>query len=196
MDYSNAKIYKIIDNTNGNVYIGSTRLTLEKRLKRHQYGYKNYLNDKYCFITSFKILANNDYSIELLENYPCESKFALEERERFHIENNKCVNKCVPNRTDKEYYQDNKDIIKERQKQYYQDNQDKIKERHKQYREDNRDAIRERGKQHYHDNKEKLKQNFTCECGGKYQYNDRARHFRTGKHQNYINSLSEINLEK
>jgi hypothetical protein len=166
MDYSNAKIYKIIDNTNGDVYIGSTCLPLEKRLKQHQKNYKYYLNEKYSFVTSFKILENNDYSIELLEEFACESKIELHERERYHIENNKCVNRNIPNRTDKEYYQDNKGIISEKNKQYKQDNI------------------------------EKITQQFTCECGGKYQYNDRARHFRTGKHQKYINSLSEINLEK
>jgi Uri superfamily endonuclease len=33
--YNNGKIYKIIDNTNGNVYYGSTVQTLGERLSRH-----------------------------------------------------------------------------------------------------------------------------------------------------------------
>jgi hypothetical protein len=164
MDYSNAKIYKIIDNTNGDVYIGSTCLPLAKRLKYHQYKYKYYLNEKYHFVTSFKILENNDYSIELLEDYPCESKFELHEREQFYIKNNKCVNKYIPNRTDKEYREDNKDSIRE-------------------YQQNNKDTIRERRK-HYFTEK------FTCECGGKYQYNNRARHFKSLKHQNFINQIN------
>jgi len=97
--YFRGKIYKIIDNTNSNVYYGSTTETLEVRLRLH----KN-LN---C--SSRDIIANGDYDIILIENYPCNSKKELETRERYFIENNQCVNKVIPGRTPKEYYQDNRE---------------------------------------------------------------------------------------
>jgi len=37
--YENSKIYKIIDNTNGNIYIGSTVKTLSLRIAQHRASY-------------------------------------------------------------------------------------------------------------------------------------------------------------
>lgn len=96
MNYSNGKIYKITDNTNGNIYIGSTIKTLKERLNRH----------KYCLnCSSREIIKNGDYDIILIENYPCESNLELETRERYFIENNDCININLPRRTLKEYQQ-------------------------------------------------------------------------------------------
>jgi hypothetical protein len=72
--YQNAKIYKIVDNTNDNIYIGSTCKKLCQRLAQHRSNYKQYLNDKFSYITSFKILKNDDYDIVLIEEFPCENK--------------------------------------------------------------------------------------------------------------------------
>ena len=48
-DYSKSKIYKIIDNTNGNVYFGSTTQSLAQRLAGHTNGYKYHLNGKQSY---------------------------------------------------------------------------------------------------------------------------------------------------
>ena len=45
-DYSQGKIYKIVCNKTGLVYIGSTCKTLETRLKGHMNDCKRYLNKK------------------------------------------------------------------------------------------------------------------------------------------------------
>ena len=97
------KIYKIIDNTNGNVYIGKTEKTLNDRLSNHKF-------DKTCM--SREIIKNGDYKIELIEETEDES------RERYWILNTECVNITIPGRTQKEYYLDNKDKIDEYQKEY------------------------------------------------------------------------------
>ena len=68
----NAKIYKIVDNTNAKIYIGSTCESLKRRLTKHKYDYKRYINGLCRNIRSFDILKNDDYKIELLEN--CEVK--------------------------------------------------------------------------------------------------------------------------
>jgi hypothetical protein len=183
MDYSNGKIYKIIDATNGDVYIGSTCKTLEERLKAHQYNYKSYLNGDLKYMSSYNILKNNNYSIELLENCVCESKIELKERERFYILNNKCVNRNIPNRTDKEYYRDNQDKIKE----YRQEHQNKMKEYNNEYYKQNQEKLR----QYYQDNKEKINKKFTCECGGCYTFQNKARHFKSLKHQNYLKEFKD-----
>ena len=95
VNYEFAKVYKIVDNTNDNVYIGSTcEPTLARRLASHRRDYKRYLEGKQHFITSYEILKNNNYEIILLEE--CKditTKDQLHKRERFYIENNICVNK-------------------------------------------------------------------------------------------------------
>jgi hypothetical protein len=133
--YNKGKIYKIVDNTNGNVYYGSTIQTLKERLRIH----KSRLN---C--SSRDIIANEDYEIILIENYPCESKKELELRERYFIENNECINNKIPGRTQKEYRQDNRDIIQKISKEYHENNKDKINQQKKEYYENNKDKIRQR----------------------------------------------------
>ncbi len=77
-NYENGKIYKLIDNKSNMIYIGSTCKSLEQRLKAHQQDYIRYKAGKQHFITSYKILANNDYKIELLKLHPCKNKKELD----------------------------------------------------------------------------------------------------------------------
>ena len=79
-DYSKGTIYKIVDNTNDNIYIGSTTQSLSKRLTTHRESYKQYLNNKMNYITSFEILRNNNYEIILLEDVSCETREQLHAR--------------------------------------------------------------------------------------------------------------------
>jgi hypothetical protein len=82
-------------------------------------------NDNDTFIlTPTKILENNDYSIVLLEDYPCETKDQLLARERYYIENNICVNKIITTRTPKEYREKNKDKL---QKLSVKEDSDRVK---------------------------------------------------------------------
>ena len=84
-DYSKGKIYKIVDNTNNNVYIGSTcQPTLAHRLAEHKKKFKLYNNGKYHFTSSFLILANNNYDIVLLEECNVNSRDQLFQRERYY----------------------------------------------------------------------------------------------------------------
>jgi predicted GIY-YIG superfamily endonuclease len=89
-DYSQGKIYKIICNKTGLVYIGSTCKTLDERLKRHEDDMNRFIHTKkynpdklkkISFCTSFLVLLNKDYKIALIENYPCEKKLQLEIKE-------------------------------------------------------------------------------------------------------------------
>jgi hypothetical protein len=146
VNYENGKVYKIICNITGLIYIGSTaEILLSNRLGKHRRDYRSFLNGKYHYVSSFKILENNNYDIILLETYPCNNKYELKARERFYIESLNCVNKNIPNRTVKEYYEDNKQKILEYNKQY-----------NKKYREQNKQKIAEYKKEYYNDNKQKL----------------------------------------
>ena len=125
VNYNNSKIYKIVDNTNNNIYIGSTtKKYLSTRLSEHKSKYKRFLEGKSkSGFTSFDIIKNNDYDIILLELVICNSKCELHKKERYYIETLDCINNNIPGRTRKEY-----------QKEYIKDNKDKLKEYQKKYR--------------------------------------------------------------
>ena len=70
-----------------------------------------------------------------------------------------------------------KEYCKEYDKEYYQDNKEDRKEYNKEY---------------YQANKEKLSENknekHNCECGGRYTWGVKARHYKTKMHCDFINS--------
>lgn len=156
--YENGKIYKIVCNINGDLYIGSTIRTLNIRLIAHNTDYKRYLKGKCRYTTSYDIIKGNDFYIELIENYPCNNKRELETQERFHIEHKICINKYLPTRTKKEWREDNKQHTK-------------------QYRIKNKDKIREQ---------RKIK--IECVCGSILRKDCLNYHERTKKHLNFINN--------
>tara|TARA_R110000782_G_scaffold446_9_gene1412 strand:- start:4539 stop:4991 length:453 start_codon:yes stop_codon:yes gene_type:complete len=92
-DYQKGKIYKIIDNTNGKVYIGSTaQPTLSRRLSGHKGHYKHYLAGKGRYCKSFSILENKDFRIILICNYPCDNIDELHKKEQYYIDSYECIN--------------------------------------------------------------------------------------------------------
>jgi hypothetical protein len=94
VNYLLGKIYKIVDNTTDNQYIGSTcEPILARRLAGHVADYKCYLNGKRSYITSFKIIESGNYNIILIEEYPCDTKDQLLARERHYIDTLDCINK-------------------------------------------------------------------------------------------------------
>jgi hypothetical protein len=202
-DYSKGKIYCIRSHSTDVVYIGSTTNNLACRMAQHRQNYKNYLNGKYHYVSSFKIIEHGDAYIELVEDCPCETKEQLERREgQIMRETANRVNKRIEGRTEKEYYEENKEQIAERNKKKYEENKEQIVEQQKKYREANKEQIAEqqkkwreankehmaeRNKKYYEANKEKLKQKYTCECGSVFRIDSKSRHMKTKKHQNFIN---------
>ena len=205
-NYSNGKIYKIVCNITGKIYIGSTVSTLSRRLSQHKSLYKRHLKGITRFTTSFDIIKEGDYKIVLIENVNCSNKEELSKRERYYIENLDCVNITIPLRTNKEYKEDKKEEIHQKNKIYYQKNIDKIHERnrihHKNYYEKNIDKMRERALIYHHNNKDKKKEyyhqnknkkrtvEYICDCGSKIQNQEKNRHFKSKKHIAYLESLN------
>ena len=176
VNYKLGKIYRLECNITGLVYVGSTcESTLAKRLTKHVGQYRYYLKGTYNYVSSFKILENNDYKIILIEKYPCNDKDELHSRECYFSNQIDCVNiikrQGVINRMggrkeyEKEYYNDNKGIIARNKKEYYNDNKDIIA----------------RNKKEKHE----------CECGGKYTHGNKSQHFKSKKHIQFIEQQNE-----
>ena len=193
-DYSKGKIYSIRSHLTDDVYIGSTIETLAKRLFNHKRYYKQWLNKKTNYTSSYKIIEKDfeNCYIELVENYPCNNKNELCRREGEIIRNTTCINKNIAGRTQKEWGNDNKEILAEKRKQYSDNNKQIIAEKQKKYNEEHKETIVEYKKQYRENNKqiiaEKAKEKYTCECGSTIRKNDKSQHEKTKKHQSFVNS--------
>jgi hypothetical protein len=122
--YHNGKIYKLISPNTDKIYIGSScEKYLSNRLAGHKKDWKRYMDEKIMKkkYSSHDLFDFGDVKIQLIEIYKCENVFELHNRERYYIEQNKdiCLNKSIPNRTYKEYYNDNKELIKQKRKEHY-----------------------------------------------------------------------------
>jgi hypothetical protein len=160
VNYNNGKIYKIESHLGDKVYIGSTtKELLSQRMTAHRKSFNTWKQGKRDLTTSF--LLFDEYGIEncsmvLLELCPCETKDVLHAREAHYIRTVQCVNKMIPQRTQKEYKLDNKEKIKEDSKEYYSKNKEIITEKHKSYYEDNKEHKLEYQRQYKELNKERL----------------------------------------
>jgi hypothetical protein len=206
--YHEGKIYKITSSQTDKIYIGSTTKTLYQRLRGHKLQYKHYLNGgKKYGMTSFELIKLDDYKIELVENVKCENKKELLDKEKEYILKFKdiCLNKFIPTRTIKEYYQDNKeeicnrvneyrlnnlDTIKEKKKKWAVKNKDKLKIKKQKYSLEHKDDNKKRCKEWYEENKEKIKEKqkekIICKCGGEFRKSDIRRHEKTKLHINFL----------
>lgn len=167
-NYNNSKIYKIICNTTNCIYVGSTVSKLNIRLSRHKSDYNRLKNGlTLSYYTSFEILKNNNYEIELIENYPCNSKKELLQREGYYIRKLNCVNKVIPNRSRKEREGQISYKIKNkiRKKKWAEKNKDKIKASKIKFR----------------------NQRIICDCGDNISKEHIKRHAKSKRHINYMN---------
>jgi hypothetical protein len=181
MDYKNGKIYRLVCNKTGLQYIGSTTQRLSKRLYLHKNGFKRWKEGK-CetHVRSFDIIENDDYQIVLIELFPCETKEELLKRERYWIETLDCINVRIPKQSLEER--------REYERIYREENADHYKE----WREENRERLKIYDKERYVVRRDKLlekwSQEFNCQCGSVIRYGEKSRHFKTKKHQRWLES--------
>jgi hypothetical protein len=166
MDYSKGKIYKITDIGYNECYYGSTIQPLSKRMGTHRSDYKAYKackEGKYHGVTSYSLFDKyglENCKIELVEECECKTKEELHQREGFYIRNNECVNKRIPDRTKKEWRDENKEQRKEYDKEYNEENKEKKKKQMKEYYEENKEKLKEKMKEYN-------RQRVTCEICNK-----------------------------
>jgi len=171
-NYQNGLIYKLCckDTNITDIYIGSTT-SFRHRKASHKSNCNNEKNPYYNLDIYQFIRENGGFSnwdMVLIEYYKCDTKLELEKREREVIENLKpSLNNRIPTRTIKEY--------KEEYKQ-------QIKEKNKDYREKNKQQINE-----------KAKEKITCDCGAVIQKQNFYRHSKSIKHQGYMVLKKNLN---
>ena len=93
----------------------------------------------------------------------------------------------------KQYRDDHKEERKEYDKIRWETQQDEIKEYKQEHYQNNKDKLLEKAKLYYEENKVKVKERMTkshtCECGSIICHAEKARHFKSKKHQLYIQKI-------
>ena len=127
LDLKTGTIYKVQCQITGKVYIGRTTIGTDKAIQSillslacYKRGMRKY-NQR-----AFEVFANELYNVTVLDELyklanDTDFSLTLRKRQRFHLEQqNDAVNKHIPSRTLKEYYEDNKEAHSFSQKENYQ----------------------------------------------------------------------------
>ena len=167
VNYQNGQIYKIVDVGFNKSYIGSTCEDLKRRFQRHKDHHIEHKKGKRNFTTSsilFDEFGIENCKIIWIKNYPCNSKKELDAEEGRIQQETECVNKYQAGRSGEQWRKDKKEHLQEYQKQYAINNPEKRQLRNATVLE--------------------------CECGSSYTYGHKARHEKSKKHQQYLQSLN------
>jgi hypothetical protein len=166
------KIYKITCNDTGDVYYGSTKQPLSTRKTEHKSGVKRYDEGKITSkLSCYDIVKNNNFKIELVEEVPLEN---LKQREKYYIQNFKCVNQISPFAT--------KEDVKAWAKKSREKNSEYYKAHNKEYREKNREMLIAYCKEYRQKNRDKINEKVKCECGSCVKKYNLSEHYKTKKH--------------
>ena len=187
--YLKTKIYKIVDISDTEKYIGSTYDTLSSRMSKHRYDYRRYKKGECHYISVFDLFDNygsENCKIELIEHYPCETIHEQRKREGYHIQNEECINKSIAGRDRKQYKQDNIEVLRKKGKEYRQANIEVLREKGKLYREKHVDEIKDQRNKYYIRNKD------TILAKNRQYNNEHAREIAASKKKYYLDNLDTI----
>lgn len=162
-DYSRTIIYKLCckDPSITDIYIGHTT-DFRNRRHKHKYACINETNkDRTAYVYQFIRDHGGFDNWDMIEicKVDCVDKREAERNERKHIEDlGASLNKMIPTRTQKEYYDEHAVQILEEKKQYYIDNKEEILEKRKEYYIENIDAVKARKKKYADNNKDRRRE--------------------------------------
>ena len=99
-DYQHGKIYNILNNIDGEIYVGSTIETLGQRMAKHRSDAKR--RPQYKLHKHMHELDVDNFYIELIDNYPCNDVYELRAGEGYYTREIGSLNKNVAGRTHRE----------------------------------------------------------------------------------------------
>ena len=165
-----AKIYKIVNNIDDVVYIGSTTQLLYKRWNDHKKRSRKPEKNQYSTSTMFKKYGMENCKIVLIKEVTVKNteELRMKEREVYDEYKSKglCINQYLPYKSveeKKKYYQEYGLSHKEEKHEWYEKKKEQISLKRKTER-------------------------FICECGSSFRLSDKSLHNKTLKHQNFVSS--------
>ena len=192
-------IYKICcDDLPEFIYIGSTK-AFRQRKNDHKKTY-NKGDTKKLYNTIRENGGWDNWRMVILEELG-EVSFTeariKEEEYRVKLNANMNSQKCyLTEEQKKEYYENNKEKIKEKGKEYRENNKEKIKERKNNFYHNNKEEILKYNKEWRENNKEQIKEwkskKVTCECGCLITRSHINRHKKSKKHLELMKHLEKI----
>lgn len=177
-NYQNGKIYKISNDIDDDIYIGSTTLSLKQRLHLHCSDAKRNKGAK-LLIPKILNLGSEHFKIELLCLYACESLHALLEEEQRQID----IHKPTLNYA-KSFGRDAEKQKKNRIK-YVDQNREQLNLKRKEHRLMHLDSEKQRCNTYKEKNKEYLAEKIVCECGVEFRRSNKSYHEKSKKHKNF-----------
>ena len=196
LNYQNSVIYKICckDPNIKDIYVGSTT-SFKKRMSQHKSNCKNEKSKEYN-LPVYRFIRDHggffNWTVVKIRDVVCKDKYDLvaEERKEFELLG-ATLNSNYPQRSQKEWEKNNKEIILERDKKYRE--RPEIKKRKKEYDkkkyENNKEKILEYNKKYNRKNREiiskKKKEKVECPCGSIVRKDGLSQHKKTQKHQNW-----------
>jgi len=153
MNYQNGRIYQILNHINDDIYVGSTTQSLSKRFSWHKGDSTKEKKQNYKLYRAMKEIGSENFYIELIENYPCNTKEELIAREQYYIRERGTLNSLIPGRNLAEYKIECRDQILQNKRLYYQKNKEIINKKAREFSAKNT----EQRKKHYQEHKEEKK---------------------------------------
>ena len=170
--YNNGTIYKLCckDPTIKDIYVGST-CAFRRRKNAHKTDCTNENSKKYN-LNVYQFIRDHggwdNWDMIEIKQFNCETKRELETEERAVLEMlGGTLNSITPCRG-----------RKERSTIWRKKNKELVNERKKAWREANKEQINE-----------KQREKVNCGCGGAFSKVNKLRHFKSLKHQKYLNSI-------
>ena len=159
--YIDGKIYQLLC-IDGHYYYGSTIQQLYKRLSTHKNLSKT---DKTVLYNHINTIGWDNVSMELVEDYPCETTQQLRAKEDEYIRQSKndplclnvnraCVSKDEILAYSVQYREEHREEILEKKLIYREQNRTLLCEKQKEYAQQHPESIREAKKQYYENHKE------------------------------------------
>ncbi len=176
LDFQKGKIYKITNDYNDDVYVGSTCDTLVKRFSSHKRGRTSEVLKHKPLYKLMNEIGYERFRIQLIEECPCDDKYQLRQREAYYIRKLATLNKLISFATETEKLEtkriyasseERKLVHKEESKIFYQKHKEQILEKNKEI--------------------------IMCVCGCELRKRDMARHEKSQKHLNLM--MSRIKME-
>ena len=139
----NAKVYKITNDSNDKIYVGSsTNKYLHSRMSSHCQSCKDLTGRRNTKLYNYmREIGVNHFYIELIENFQCETKQQLREREQHYIDTLKPELNMFRATKNPEYIKQNREKINKQSNEYYHANKATILKLQNEYNEKNKDAI-------------------------------------------------------
>ena len=143
MDYQNVKVYKILNTVDDDCYVGSTTQPLSKRMAVHRRNMTAVAKHDRLLYIRMRLLGVDNFYIELIEDFPCETVEQLRKREGHFIREMGTLNHIIAGRTKKDWTLENHDHKKELDRTIYMKNHEAELAKRKEYLENNKEQISE-----------------------------------------------------